>query len=61
MDMDDVEDSKMDIVLVKPAIQDPGWDFSATGITLPAWGKVIIVYKFTRKYPFLIINYTIIS
>ena len=26
-------------------ISDPGWDFSVTGVTLPAWGKVTDVFN----------------
>jgi len=41
------EDNKDDIVMdvsmpSKSVLEDPGWDFNATKITLPAWGKVSI-------------------
>eukprot|EP00088_Acartia_fossae_P015650 TRINITY_DN1860_c0_g1_i2.p1 TRINITY_DN1860_c0_g1~~TRINITY_DN1860_c0_g1_i2.p1 ORF type:complete len:1447 (+),score=367.26 TRINITY_DN1860_c0_g1_i2:45-4343(+) len=49
----EVTDTKMEVeeATVKPEeampdnvekISDPGWDFSLTGVTLPAWGKVSI-------------------
>ena len=55
--MDFSEDNKDDIVLdtsvsaasSKPALEDPGWDFSANKITLPAWGKVIVIDAFTQS------------
>ena len=55
--MDFSEDNKDDIVLdtsvsaasSKPALEDPGWDFSANKITLPAWGKVIVIDAFTQR------------
>jgi ribosomal protein S1 len=48
------EDNKDDIVMMdtsmsaapsKTVLEDPGWDFSVTKITLPAWGKVEMLCK----------------
>jgi len=39
------EEQKMDVAVDNvptTTLADPGWDFNATGITLPAWGKVSI-------------------
>ena len=54
------EDNKDDIVMdvsmpSKSVLEDPGWDFNATKITLPAWGKVNFFFIIGKLQTYMMI------